>query len=98
MVQWLGLCTPNAGSPGSNPGWGTKIPQDTCSLPPTKIFLIKNNKEDAKVDQCPFGTKLSAEMPTQQPYKLPKDKDVVLRSVWGHYGYFKCEKPTVGGC
>ena len=25
MVQWLGLCTVNAGDMGSIPGWGTKI-------------------------------------------------------------------------
>ena len=27
VVQWLGLCTLTAKSPGSIPGWGTKIPQ-----------------------------------------------------------------------
>ena len=26
VVQWLRLCTPNAGDTGSIPGWGTKIP------------------------------------------------------------------------
>ena len=26
MVQWLRLCTSNAGSAGSIPDWGTKIP------------------------------------------------------------------------
>ena len=26
-VQWLGLCTSTAGSMGSIPGWGTKMPQ-----------------------------------------------------------------------
>ena len=26
-VRWLRLCTSNAGSVGSNPGWGTKIPR-----------------------------------------------------------------------
>ena len=26
MVQWLGLCASTAGSAGSIPGWGTKIP------------------------------------------------------------------------
>ena len=26
-VQWLRLCTFNAGSGGSNPGWCTKIPR-----------------------------------------------------------------------
>ena len=25
-VQWLTLCTPNAGATGLIPGWGTKIP------------------------------------------------------------------------
>ena len=25
MVQWLRLCAPNAGGPGSTPGQGTKI-------------------------------------------------------------------------
>ena len=27
VVLWLGLCTATAGSVGSIPGWGTKIPQ-----------------------------------------------------------------------
>ena len=27
VVQWLRLCTPNAGHVGSIPGWGTKIPR-----------------------------------------------------------------------
>ena len=27
LVSWLGLCTSNAGSVGSIPGWETKIPQ-----------------------------------------------------------------------
>ena len=26
VVQWLRLCTPNAGDTGSIPGWGTKVP------------------------------------------------------------------------
>ena len=26
-VRWLRLCTSNAGSVGSNPGWGTKMPR-----------------------------------------------------------------------
>ena len=29
VVQWLGLCISTLGAPGSIPGWGTKIPQDT---------------------------------------------------------------------
>ena len=29
VVQWLGLCAPNAGGKGSIPGRGTKIPQVT---------------------------------------------------------------------
>ena len=33
MVQWLRLCTPNAGGPGLIPSQGTKIPQaETQSL------------------------------------------------------------------
>ena len=28
-VQWLRLCTPNAGGMGLIPGWGTKIPHAT---------------------------------------------------------------------
>ena len=31
-VQWLRLCTPNAGGPGSIPRWGTKVLHATeCS-------------------------------------------------------------------
>ena len=29
VVQWLRLCTPNAGDTGSSPDWGTKIPHPT---------------------------------------------------------------------
>ena len=31
MVQWLRLCAFNAGSTGSIPGWGTKIPYTAWS-------------------------------------------------------------------
>ena len=35
MVQWLGLCTPTIGGPGSIPGWGAKIPKTTVCANPT---------------------------------------------------------------
>ena len=48
MVQWLRLCTSNAGAMGWTPGWVAKIPH---ALWPKKIFLIKknfNNKGEIK--------------------------------------------------
>ena len=29
VVQWLRLCTANAGGAGSIPGWGTRVPHAT---------------------------------------------------------------------
>ena len=48
MVRWLTLCPSNAGGPGSNPGWGTKIL--TCHMVQpkklnSKICLNKNKRE-----------------------------------------------------
>ena len=37
VVLWLGLCTATAGSVGSIPGWGTKIPQ--ALVPPRRKRL-----------------------------------------------------------
>ncbi|TEA37944.1 hypothetical protein DBR06_SOUSAS37410008, partial [Sousa chinensis] len=31
VVQWLRLCAPNAGGPGSIPGWGTRSHMDTTT-------------------------------------------------------------------
>ena len=31
VVQWVRLCTPNAGGRGLIPGWGTKIPHAAWS-------------------------------------------------------------------
>ena len=39
-VQWLGLRSITAESPGSIPGWGTKIPQ--------AVWLGQKNKKEKK--------------------------------------------------
>jgi len=44
-VQWLGLCTFIARALGSNPGWGTKIPQ----------ALKHNQKQKARSPKQPEG-------------------------------------------
>ena len=38
-VQWLGLCAFTAEGPGSDPGWGTKIPQASQHGQKKKAFL-----------------------------------------------------------
>ena len=44
MVQWLRLCSPNAGDTGSIPGWGTKIPHlmEQLSPPATRTEAISS--------------------------------------------------------
>ena len=44
VVQWLGLCASTAGSTGSTPGQGTKIPQATQRSGKKK----KENKRNGK--------------------------------------------------
>ena len=44
MVQWLRLCTSNAGATGSISGWGTKIPRASGS----DQMKIKNNNNNNK--------------------------------------------------
>ena len=41
MVQWLRLCTPNAGGRGPIPGQGTKIPYATW--PKNKKQILKRH-------------------------------------------------------
>ena len=45
VVQWLKLCTPNAGGPGSIPGQGTRphIKQIRVCMP--QLRLVQSNKE-----------------------------------------------------
>ena len=38
-VQWLRLCTSNAGAVGSIPGWGTKIPHATWPKKNLKVSV-----------------------------------------------------------
>ena len=53
VVQWLRPCTFNAGSTGSIPGWGTKIPNSVwCGQTKNKgIFLL--SQRDAETKQEP---------------------------------------------
>ena len=37
VVQWLGLCAPNAGSPGSIPGWGTRSRMHAATKSPYAV-------------------------------------------------------------
>ena len=46
MVQWLRLCASTSGSPGSVPGWGTKILHATWHGQKIKNKLIKQNSAD----------------------------------------------------
>ena len=45
VVQWLSLCTPNAGGPGSIPGQGTRphVKQIRVCMP--QLRLVQSNKE-----------------------------------------------------
>ena len=40
VVQWLGLCSPNAGSLGLIPGWGTR-----SHMPQLRLISVKKKKK-----------------------------------------------------
>ena len=57
MVQWLRLCTSNAGGTGSIPGQGTRIPHGSAkkqkqnkNKKPHNFFTLKLEKQNVKID------------------------------------------------
>ena len=63
MEHWIGLCAPNAGGPGSIPGWGTRshIHATTKGLHATTKGLHAITKELASCN-------LEVRLPQLRPY------------------------------
>ena len=57
MVQWLRLRTSTADGTGSNPGWGSNIPQAGQHSPKTLIQVMQGRKEEREKRERRKGKK-----------------------------------------